>query len=194
MAAQPLTREQVLEAAEDTLRRFGPAKTTVLDVARALGVSHGTVYRHFTSKAELRDAVLERWVQRINPVLAAIAEGEGTAADRLRLWLLRLLRTKHDLAREDPELFAAYGQLALERRSVVAAHVAHLTDGIREIVEAGMAGGEFAAGDPAAVARAVLDATIGFHHPAHAAGWSEPRWQARFDAVWSLLLSGLAER
>ena len=34
-------------AAEEVLRRYGPPKATVVDVARALGVSHGSVYRHF---------------------------------------------------------------------------------------------------------------------------------------------------
>ena len=54
---RPLTSERILEAAEEALRRFGPAKANVVDVARALGVSHGAVYRHFPSKAALRDAV-----------------------------------------------------------------------------------------------------------------------------------------
>ncbi|HEY1384219.1 MAG TPA: TetR/AcrR family transcriptional regulator, partial [Dongiaceae bacterium] len=66
-----LTREKILEAAEDVLRRFGPSKTTVVDVARALGVSHGSVYRHFPSKAALREAVLERWLHRISDPLEA---------------------------------------------------------------------------------------------------------------------------
>jgi AcrR family transcriptional regulator len=60
MSDGPLTAEQILEASEDVLRRFGPAKATVVDVARELGVSHGSVYRHFPSKAALRDAVAER--------------------------------------------------------------------------------------------------------------------------------------
>ncbi|WP_245950305.1 TetR/AcrR family transcriptional regulator [Calidifontibacter indicus] len=33
-----LSREAILDAAEQVLRRHGPAKTTVVDVARALGV------------------------------------------------------------------------------------------------------------------------------------------------------------
>ncbi|WP_285680262.1 acyltransferase domain-containing protein, partial [Kitasatospora phosalacinea] len=44
-----------LRTAEDVLRRYGPAKATVVDVARALGVSHGSVYRHFGTKAALRE-------------------------------------------------------------------------------------------------------------------------------------------
>ena len=49
-----LTPERILEATEDVLRRFGLAKATVVDVARALDVSHGSVYRHFPSKASAR--------------------------------------------------------------------------------------------------------------------------------------------
>jgi hypothetical protein len=38
-----LTPERILEATEDVLRRFGLTKATVVDVARALDVSHGSV-------------------------------------------------------------------------------------------------------------------------------------------------------
>ena len=38
MAAEPLTRERILAAAEEALRRYGPAKMNVVDVAQALGV------------------------------------------------------------------------------------------------------------------------------------------------------------
>ncbi len=48
-----LTPERILEVTEDVLRRYGLAKATVVDVARALDVSHGSVYRHFPSKASL---------------------------------------------------------------------------------------------------------------------------------------------
>jgi AcrR family transcriptional regulator len=52
-----LTADRILDTAEEVLRRYGPAKATVIDVARALGVSHGNVYRFFPSKVALRDAV-----------------------------------------------------------------------------------------------------------------------------------------
>jgi len=72
----PLSKEQIMDTAEQVLRRFGPDKTSVLDVARALQVSHGTLYRHFSSKAALREAVTERWLTRsIAAPLADIANG-----------------------------------------------------------------------------------------------------------------------
>ncbi|MBW8856399.1 MAG: helix-turn-helix transcriptional regulator, partial [Bradyrhizobium sp.] len=59
------TRERILTAAEELLRRHGLAKATVVDVARALEMSHANVYRHFASKTELQDAVAHRWLERI---------------------------------------------------------------------------------------------------------------------------------
>jgi len=194
VGADPLTRDRVLDAAEETLRRFGPAKTTVVDVARALGVSHGTVYRHFASKADLRDAVLERWLSRMGPALAAIAEEPGPAADRLRRWLTALIEFKHTHASADPDLFAAYALIAGDSQGVVLAHVAQLTAQLARIVADGMAAGEFAYGDPAAVARSVWDATTRFHHPAHAPEWAAESAGQGFEQLWKLLLLGLAAR
>jgi AcrR family transcriptional regulator len=94
MVGGALTREQILAAAADVLRRFGPAKATVVDVARALGVSHGSVYRHFPTKAALRDAVTERWLARISQPLEVVTDEEGPAPERLRRWLDLLVAAK----------------------------------------------------------------------------------------------------
>ena len=72
--AEPLTAETILDTAEEVLRRFGPAKASVVDVARALDVS-GSVYRHFPSKAALRDAVTQRWLARVSEPLEAVVAG-----------------------------------------------------------------------------------------------------------------------
>jgi len=80
----PLTRDRILATAEDVIRRFGPAKATVVDVARALGVSHAAVYRHVATKAALRDLVVGRWVEWTMPPLRAIAAKPGPAPRRLR--------------------------------------------------------------------------------------------------------------
>jgi AcrR family transcriptional regulator len=189
-----LTPERILEAAEGVLRRYGPAKATVVDVARALGVSHGSVYRHFSSKAALRDAVAEHWLARAMPPLRAIAAETGPAPDRLRRWLEALVRSKRRKVADDPELFATYHALALESRAVVRAHVEDLAGQAARIIADGVARGEFAAPDPAAAGRAVLAATAHFHNPAHAAEWAEPGVDADFEAVLSLVLRGLAAR
>jgi AcrR family transcriptional regulator len=191
VATETLTRERILEAAEDVLRRYGPAKANVVDVARALGVSHGSVYRHFPSKAALRDAVTERWLESISEPLAAIAAGKATAPKRLERWLDGLVQAKRRKALDDPELFATYIELAVEAREVVRAHVETLVDQLARIVADGVAEGYFATYDPRAAARAVFDATSRFHNPAHAAEWSNPQIDAAYDGVRALVLRGL---
>jgi AcrR family transcriptional regulator len=187
----PLTAERILEASEDVLRRYGPAKATVVDVARELGVSHGSVYRHFPSKAALRDAVAESWLHEIAEPLAAIAEGGGSASKRLRAWLDALVASKQARAREDPELFATYVQIAGESREVITAHVEELVSQLARIISDGVERGELAARDPQAAARAVFDATSRFHNPANAPSWSDPRIEAEYEQVCGLVEAGL---
>lgn len=191
MTAPPLTPARILDAAEEVLRRFGPAKATVVDVALALGVSHGSVYRHFPSKAALRDAVTARWLERISAPLALVVREAGPAPERLRHWLDRLIGAKRQLARDDPALFSTYLALAAEARAVVQAHVGSLLEQLAQIIAEGVAQGEFSVANPVAAARAVFDATTRFHNPVHAAAWSEPDIDAAFAEVWALILGGL---
>lgn len=190
----PLTTDRILEATEDVLRRYGPAKATVVDVARALGVSHGTVYRHFASKAALREAVTQRWLDQSHATLSAVVAGPQPAPERLRRWLAELFAAKRRKAGGDPELFATYMTLVGEASAVVARHVEDMIGQLADIIGSGLARGEFtlpALTDPARAARAVWDATGRFHDPAYAAEWSQPGIDAAFDAVCDLLVNGL---
>lgn len=191
MIEPSLTRERILEAAEDVLRRFGPAKATVVDVARALGVSHGSVYRHFPSKAALRDAVTERWLVRVSEPLAVIAAEDGPAPERLRRWFELLRSTKKKKLLDDPELFATYQALVADARDVVRAHIETLNQQMAKILADGIARGEFTITDPIAMGRAVFNATTRFHNPIHAAEWTDPASDAAFEGVWQLILRGL---
>jgi AcrR family transcriptional regulator len=189
-----LTTERILEAAVSVLRRFGPEKATVVDVARTLGVTHGSVYRYFPSKAALRDAVVSQWLETMMPPLEAVAAEKGPAPARLRRWLDLLVAAKRKRAAEDPELFAAYHALAARARELVRAHVDALAGQAARIIADGTARGEFACADPAAAGRAVLYATSRFHNPAHAAEWSDPGIDDLLEEVWHLLLRGLDAR
>ncbi|MFE2810255.1 TetR/AcrR family transcriptional regulator [Streptomyces nigra] len=191
-----LTAERILEATEEVLRRHGPAKATVVDVARALGVSHGSVYRHFRTKAALREAVTKRWLDRTTGLLADIAGAPGRDAEiRLREWLAALFAAKRRKAFDDPELFATYSVLTTETaETVVSEHIADLTGQLTAIVRDGVESGVFTAADPAVAAVAVFRATDRFHDPHYAREWEQPGVQDDFDALVALLLRGLRAR
>jgi len=187
----PLTLDRIVSAAEDVIRRFGPSKATVVDVARALGVSHAAVYRHVSTKAELRDLVVGRWAETTMPPLRAIAAQPGPAPERLRQLFDALIEVKRRRAAEDPELFAAYRTLAADAQSVVAAHLDELVGLAATVIRSGVEEGTFRAVDPVSAGRAVLFATSWFHHPVHAAEWADPDIDATYDDVWQMLMNGL---
>ncbi|MFC7305656.1 TetR family transcriptional regulator [Streptomyces monticola] len=189
--AAPLTAERILEATEDVLRRHGPAKATVVDVARELGVSHGSVYRHFRTKAALREAVIKRWLGRTTETLAGVVEGTGPAPEKLRGWLAALFEAKRHKAGDDPQLFATYSVLVGETSDQVDQHIAILVGQLAVILEEGVRAGEFAPCDIAGRARAVLDATGRFHDPYYAGQWSRPGIDQDFTEVCDLVLRGL---
>jgi AcrR family transcriptional regulator len=186
-----LTPERILEVTEDVLRRYGLAKATVVDVARALDVSHGSVYRHFPSKASLREAVAKRWLDRVKAPLDKIAKEPGPAPAKLERWLRALFAAKYSKVCEDPEMFATYLTLAREACEVVKAHKESLVGEVAHILQEGAQQGAFDVSDVKASARAIYDATIRYHHPAHAEEWRDPALPARVDALLALLLKGL---
>lgn len=192
MNDEALTPLRILEAAEDVLRRYGPAKATVVDVARALGVSHGSVYRHFPSKAALRDAVVERWLARSGTPLAKIAADKGKASKRLRRWFDTLIAGKREKALGDTELFATYHALTKDAREIVKAYGDTRFAEIEAMVAEGIASGEFRRVDAKATALALWNATTRFYNPAHSSEWLQPGIDDAFDDLWKLLMQGLA--
>ena len=190
-ASEPLTEQKILAAAERVLRRYGPTKATVVDVARELGVSHASVYRHFSSKAELRDAVAADWLAEISGPLEKIAEGRGPARGRLRRWLDQLVEAKQGRARTDPELFATYVEIAGNSRAVIDDHVNELVGQLERIIRDGVDEGVFSSDDVPGTARAVFDATSRFHNPANAAAWAAPGINRDYDRVRELVVGGI---
>ena len=145
----------------------------------------------FTSKADLRDAVAQRWLDRICAPLDQIADGPGDASTRLHDWLVALSTTKQQMATSDPELFATFRQLTLAARAVTAAHVDRLSGQLARIVDSGITTGEFEPCDPASTGRALLHATARFHHPALDIEWHDPDLRPQLETVCTLLLRGL---
>ena len=191
-STETLTAERILEATEEVLRRHGPAKATVVDVARALGVSHGSVYRHFRTKAALREAVTKRWLDRTTRGAGRHRRRRtATRRPRLRDWLAALFDAKRRKAGDDPELFATYMVLTGENVEAVVEHLTELTDQLTRVVQDGIDAGTFTVTAPATTALAVFQATGRFHDPGYAGEWEKPGAEEEFTALLDLLVRGL---
>ena len=184
--------QRILDAAEAVLRRHGVEKTNVVDIARSLGMSHGNIYRHFPSKQALLDAVAVRWLHAVSDPLETIADDRARpAAERLSAWFDTLRKAKRRKVRDDPELFQVYHGIVMAMREVVDEHVAILVGQLERIIADGMTAGEFARRpSAAAMARAFMQATMSFHHPALVMR-DPPATDADARTVFGLVLAGL---
>ena len=91
------TRQQLLEAADAHFRRYGFSKTTVADLARAIGVSPAYVYRFFESKQAIGEAVCAMTLGRIVTELEAVVAEPRSASERLRRVYRTVLEKGYEL-------------------------------------------------------------------------------------------------
>ena len=66
------TRRLILETATGLLRRYGPDKLTVVDIARELEMSHANVYRFYKTKSEILDAISDEWLTQLESFVEEI--------------------------------------------------------------------------------------------------------------------------
>ncbi|MFA0240921.1 MULTISPECIES: TetR family transcriptional regulator [Vibrio] len=183
-----LTKEKILDASEIVLRKFGPRKTTVVDVARALDVSHGTVYRHFATKAELHEAITLRWLDRVTAPLTEITNRPESASLRLREWFEALTAIKRRIFIGEPELFESYSSLTQQTpEHVKSKHINHLLQQVESILNDGVREGVFEIKDCTITARCFFFGTVRYHHPLHSPEWKSDTIEQEFTQLFSLL-------
>jgi AcrR family transcriptional regulator len=159
------TRDAILDNAERLLRRFGPAKVGVTDIAKSCGMTHPNLYRFFPSKAAIYCGVVERWMQEMEAMLARIAASDEPAAQRLEDFVVSIYRAKAAKAQEDPEIFLTYCEHAQAAGDLLPRHTERMRELLRRILEDGVARGEFRLEDTQSAAQVVEDATWRFRDP-----------------------------
>lgn len=192
--ALPTQRDRILDTAQDLIRRFGGAKTNVVDIAQAMGLSHSAIYRHFRSKADIFDALAAATMAEEAELAETFVEADSPAAERLTALVLALHRSKRTKFADDPEMHALYRRIVEDRPDLVLDYARRMTGLIRRILADGVARGEFAACDLDAAAGAVRDAVTVFVHPAHveAAARAGLDQESGLRTVLRILVAGLA--
>ncbi|MBX3505807.1 MAG: TetR family transcriptional regulator [Parvibaculum sp.] len=192
--ALPNQRDRILDTARDLIRRFGGAKTNVVDIAQAMGLSHSAIYRHFRSKAEIFDALAAATMAEEAALAETFVEAEGPAAERLAALVLTLHRSKRAKFGDDPEMHALYRRIVEERPDLIMDYARRMTGLIRRILADGVARGEFGPTDLDAAAGAVRDAFTVFVHPAHveAAAKAGIDQEAGLRTLMAIVTGGLA--
>jgi AcrR family transcriptional regulator len=159
------TRNLILTTAREHLRRFGEDKMTIVDVARALGMSHANVYRFFKNKTEILDAIVDDWLARVEALIDPILHETGWARERIEKVVLELYRRRKSKLQEDGEVYESFRRIIQSRPAAVATRVRRIVEVFEQLIREGSANGEFRALDPEEAAQTLRDATAIFLHP-----------------------------
>lgn len=87
------TRNQLLEAAEIVFYNKGYSQTTLMDVAKHVGMTRGAIYWHFKNKVDLFEAMVERVHLPLETLAEQCAdENEPDPLAKLRDFSIQFLR------------------------------------------------------------------------------------------------------
>ena len=183
-----LDKEIILNAAEEVIRRFGPEKANISDVAKSLKVSHAALYRYFDGKTALWNAVTERWLTHMNATSTVILKEDIPADLKLFRLLEDFAEAKRRSAINDPEMFANYIKVAHSSVEVIEKNIEEGINRIKESIVQGISEGIFFTKSPYEAARSVYFATSAFINPNT---FDDPNRKQNIESVVYLLIRGL---
>ena len=78
-------RDKLVEVARQIFREQG-YDAPLDEIAKQAGVGPGTLYRHFPTRENLIDAVMQAWVEQVNDAAEKALAHEGGPRERLMAW------------------------------------------------------------------------------------------------------------
>lgn len=97
-------RQEIIGAAFKVFAERGYHTTGIADIARELGMGHGTFYRYFANKRDIVTHVIELAVQRIATAVGSEDPELAGTAEEYRAQLQRIGKSLYDLFIDDPQL------------------------------------------------------------------------------------------
>lgn len=159
-------RNQILEAANVHFRTYGYVKTTVADLAKAIGLSPAYIYKFFESKQAIGEAVCRQALGRVADELREIAREPKPAATRLRLTFQTVARRGAEVCFSDRKLHDLAVTACAENWQPIRDHQAALLEIIRGLLVEGRESGEFERKTPIAeTSQAILQTLELFSQP-----------------------------
>jgi AcrR family transcriptional regulator len=159
------TKARIVEAAEALFRQIGFAKTTVADIAAELGMSPANVYRFFTSKGAIVEAICKRCLSEVEEKAWKVARSTASAAERMERLILEILAYhKENFVSEQRvnELVVAAIEASWD---AIRAHKQSMQNVTELILRDGIAAGEFEAVEPRETAELIMRSVVAFTHP-----------------------------
>jgi AcrR family transcriptional regulator len=185
-------RVQILDAAFAYFRTYGYAKTTVADLAKAIGLSPAYIYKFFGSKQAIGEAVSHQALGSLISDLRVTAHSSKPAASRLRLIFRTVARRGTELHFNDRKLHDLTVTACTENWQPVLDYQHALLGILRDLITEGRKSGEFERKTPIAeTSQAILQTLELFSLPLFLAHNLDDA-EGKAESVANLVLRSLA--
>lgn len=136
-------RNQIVAAAVEHFSHYGYEKTTVSDLAKAVGFSKAYIYKFFESKQAIGEVICASCLQQIEAeVSAAIAETKSPT-EKMRRLFKAFTEASLRLFFNDRKLYEIASSAATERWQAVMIYEERVQAMLREVLQEGRQSGDF---------------------------------------------------
>ncbi|SDR05011.1 TetR/AcrR family transcriptional regulator [Pseudoxanthomonas sp. CF125] len=136
-------RDQIVAAATEHFSHYGYEKTTVSDLARAIGFSKAYVYKFFESKQAIGEMICGNCLAKIEGEIQQAVEGADQPAEKLRRMFKVSVEASQRLFFQDRKLYEIAESAAAGRWQSVLAYEDRLRSLLQEILQQGRDCGDF---------------------------------------------------
>lgn len=136
-------RDQVIDAATQHFGHYGYEKTTVSDLAKAIGFSKAYIYKFFDSKQAIGEVICSNRLAMIMRIVDAALADAPTASEKIRRLFRSVSEAGSDLFFHDRKLYDIAAVASRDQWPSVKAHESRISAIIRQILLEGRETGEF---------------------------------------------------
>lgn len=185
-------RTQIIEAATAHFSHFGYDKTTVSDLAKAIGFSKAYIYKFFASKQAIGEVICANCLAQIESEVHEALQGVQAAPDRLRVLFTAIVDASLRLFLHDRRLYEIAVAAATDRWPSTQAYQSRIRGLVEEILKEGREAGAFERRTPLdQTSRAVYQVLVPYLNPVTLPHLSGLREEAP-TALQELVLRSLA--
>jgi len=159
-------RQQIIDAADAHFARFGYGKTTVADLAKAIGFSKAYIYKFFESKQAIGEAICAQCLEKIMSAAFASAAEARTPTEKFRKLFSTITAKSTELLFQEKLLYDLAANSATENWPSAIAYLERVEAALRDIILLGREAGEFERKTPLdETCSAIMLAMQPFMHP-----------------------------
>ncbi len=136
-------RDQIVTAATEHFSRYGYEKTTVSDLAKAIGFSKAYIYKFFESKQAIGEMICANCLRQIEAEIREAVTQADLPPEKLRRMFKTATEASLKLFFQDRKLYEIAAAAATENWQSVIAYEERIQKLLQEVLQAGRQTGDF---------------------------------------------------